>query len=48
MYNIIKCRIIQGNANLTREAATTLAERGTAPVDNGKLCIYMLYIFLSL
>ena len=27
---------MQGNTNLTKEAATTLAERGTALVDNGK------------
>jgi len=27
---------MQGNSNLTREAAATLAERGIAPVDNGK------------
>lgn len=36
VWNFIECRIMQGNTNLTREAATTLAERGTALVDNGK------------
>lgn len=30
-----QCRIMEGNDNLTREAATILAERGTSPVDNG-------------
>ena len=28
--------MMEANSNLTRDAATILAERGTSPVDNGK------------
>ena len=37
--------MMEANSNLTRDAATTLAERGTSSVDNGK-CTYF-YTFIS-
>ena len=39
--------MMEGNSNLTRDAATVLAERGTSPVDNGKCTqLYIIYIHI--